>query len=148
MVEHERRHAAAEMVKAEIVPVDEDSRGQSSVVRASRASRRCRARLYWAWFSGRISTRRPTSLLVCCRGSEGRRRSLGSCRAHTANSNWMVERTRPEHSKHQEPAKTLSGDCNGGAVHQRQNIGIRMCSNDCHTSVCPTLGLKRGFKII
>lgn len=56
------------------------SGGQSTVVRASTASRRCRARLYWAWFSGRISIRRPTSLLVCGRGTRGHRSSLGSCR--------------------------------------------------------------------
>ncbi|TNN26984.1 hypothetical protein EYF80_062873 [Liparis tanakae] len=47
------------------------------MVRASTASRRCRARLYWAWFSGRISMSRPTSLLVWGRGSRGQRSSLG-----------------------------------------------------------------------
>lgn len=70
------------------------SRGQSSVVRASKASRRCRARLYWAWFSGSISTRRPTSLLVWHRGTEGHRRSLGSCsthtHTHTSHNDWVT----------------------------------------------------------
>lgn len=52
---------------------------QSSAVRASTASSRCRARLYWAWFSGRISIRRPTSRLVWTKGTRGHRSSLGSC---------------------------------------------------------------------
>lgn len=55
------------------------SRGQWSDVRASTASIRCRARLYWAWFSGSISIKQPTSLLVRDRGTRGQRTSRGSC---------------------------------------------------------------------
>lgn len=75
----------------------QDSSGHHGVahhwcaLNASTASSRCSARLYWACFSGRISTSRLTSLLVCVRGTRGQRSSLGSCSTGSFRQQYVCE---------------------------------------------------------